>query len=99
VNIAAGPTRPSARQAKDRKATKPALFVELDAIRPAAELYVDEDHFVLTELPIDWFVDEPDATLVCCVCTNVVLDPPNLEECGQHKNNRSLMMSADASCR
>jgi hypothetical protein len=52
------------------------------------ELY--EVLLVLAELPTDWFVTEPDATLVCCVCTNVVLDPPNLEVCGQSNCTRSI---------
>jgi hypothetical protein len=38
--------------------------------------------FKLTELPTDWLAEEPPSALVCCVCTNIVWEPPNLEACG-----------------
>jgi hypothetical protein len=31
----------------------------------------------------EWFVDPVPSALICCVCTEVVRDPPNLEACGQ----------------
>jgi hypothetical protein len=46
--------------------------------------------FKLTELPTDWLAEEPPNALICCVCTNIVWEPPNLEACGQitHANQR-----------
>jgi hypothetical protein len=34
-------------------------------------------------LPQDWFIDPVPDELICCVCTEVARDPPNLEVCGQ----------------
>jgi hypothetical protein len=70
------------RVEEDGKSSKPALFAELDSARRATNQSI-ETPLTLTELPTDWFVAEPDSTLVCCVCSNAVLDPPNLEVCGQ----------------
>jgi hypothetical protein len=70
------------RVGKDVKPVKPTLFAELDSGRRSSKMYT-EAPFILTELPTDWFVNPPDDALECCVCTNVVFDPPNLEVCGQ----------------
>jgi hypothetical protein len=43
----------------------------------------DELPLHLTELPTDWLAEEPPSAIVCCVCMNIVWEPPNLEVCGQ----------------
>jgi hypothetical protein len=52
-------------------------FAELPQDEP------DELPLHLTELPTDWLAEEPPSAIVCCVCMNIVWEPPNLEVCGQ----------------
>ena len=40
-------------------------------------------------LPQEWFVDPVPDELVCCICTEVARDPPNLEVCGQSHSHAS----------
>jgi hypothetical protein len=86
---AAGSISSARREAGAVQRNTLALFSELSSKQKAVKRYT-EVALNWTELPTDWLVDEPDATLVCCVCTNVVLDPPNLEECGQSNEQPQL---------
>ena len=58
------------------------FFKELPETGPAPAEF-DELPREVTSVPTTWLLEEPSDELVCCVCTNVVFDPPNLEVCGQ----------------
>jgi len=78
---------PAAAASSAAAAPSTALFRELpsssnDPTPKAESLRVDS-------LPQEWFIDPVLNSLICCICTDVVRDPPNLEVCGQANSHAS----------
>ena len=88
---------PAAAASSASAAPSTALFRELpsssnDPTPQTALLCVDS-------LPQQLFVDPVPAALICCICTGVARDPPNLEVCGQLLRHASHYQSLSADAR
>jgi hypothetical protein len=83
---------PAAAASSAAAAPSTALFRELpsssnDPTPRAEPLCIDS-------LPQEWFVDPVPGALICCICTEVARDPPNLEACGQSHSHASHCCSS-----
>jgi hypothetical protein len=78
--VAAAAAAPYAGSANQRR-----FFIELDASAAATST---KQELQVTQLPSDWLTSAPPAELICCICTDVAWQTPNLL-CGQSKRKRT----------
>jgi hypothetical protein len=75
------------------------FFVELDASAVALVLApYNEQELQVTQLPTDWLVDAPPDELVCCICTDIAWQAPNLQ-CGQSSGSKRQTAPSNARSR